>query len=275
MRAIPVVLFVVLTACTGAVGPNVQGDDDDDPPAESAKELYVNNVHPTMARCNGPGCHAVDATASAAIGKFYIADANTGYTNIKGAGSIVGDFSSIAPILTKIDAGHQNIVYSGTERGDILDWLAAELTAQQMDPTQPPPVDPAELLRNFSACMTQANFDTAQMAQLMGNASASNGQACKNCHPDGAFGFVTNPDSLQYFNTLSTSLSQLVKYFGVTAGAVTVSPGAMNNAGTAIVGHPPFVTENLSGYTAITQFYDLTKAAVTAGNCGPPKAVNP
>lgn len=277
LRAIPLVFFVVLTACMGAVGPSPNpGDDDDDPlPTESARELYINNVHPVMARCNGPACHAVDATASGAIGKYYTADPAAGYTAIKMATTIVGDYSSIAPILTKIDAGHQAITYSTTERNDILDWLAAELTEAQQDPTQPPPVDPAELLRTWSACMTQDNFDAANMPNLMGNAAAANGQACKNCHTGGAFGFVTDPNALQYFTALSSSMSQLVKYFGVQNGQITIATGAMNNAGSAIAQHPPFVAEDLPGYAAITQFYDLTKAAMTAGNCGPPKAVNP
>lgn len=274
MRAIPVLFFLVLTACIGATGPTPGPGDDDDQPTESARELYISNVHPIMARCNGNGCHATDATASAAISKFYTADPAAGYTGIKGAVSIVGDFSAISPILTKIDSGHQAISYSATDRDHILDWLAAELSEQQDNPNQPPPVDPAEMLRQFSACMTQANFETAQMPELMGNAQA-NGQACKNCHGAGAFGFVASPDSLQYFTTLSTSLSQMVKYFGVTNGQVVISPGAMNNAGSPLVGHPPFTAESLPGYAAITQFYDLTKAAVTAGNCGPPKAVNP
>ncbi len=276
MRAIPVLFFMVLTACIGATGPNPgPGDDDDDQPTESARELYVTNVHPIMARCNGPSCHAVDAPASAAIGKYYTVDAGATYTNIRASGSIVGDFSAVAPIITKIDAGHQAVAYSQADRDHILDWLAAEVSEQQDNPNQPPPVDPAELLRNFSACMTQENFDLAQMPDLMGNASAANGQACKNCHTGGAFGFVTDPNSLLYFTTLSTSLSQMVKYFGVTNGEVVVAPGAMNNAGTAILNHPPFTTEQLAGYNAITEFYNLTKTAVAAGNCGPPKAINP
>lgn len=275
MRAIPLVFFMLLTACMGAVGPNPgPSDDDDDQPTESARELYISGVHPIMARCGGNGCHEIGATASGALGKFYTADAAAGYTAIRGSSPTVGDFSAIAPIITKIDAGHL-ATYTSADRNHILDWLAAEVSEQQDNPNLPPPVDSAALLRDFSACMTQANFDLAEMPLKMGNANASNGQACKNCHPDGAFGFVTNPDSLQYFTTLSTSMSQLVKYFGVTNGAVSVSTGALNNAGTAIIGHPPFTTEQLAGYAAITQFYDLTKTAVTAGNCGPPKAVNP
>jgi len=274
MRALPVLFFLVLSACTGAVGPNT-GDDDDDEPDATGRELYIANVHPIMARCTGSGCHASDATASAALGKYYVPDAAATYTLIKNSPSIVGDYSGVAPILTKINAGHQAVSYTNVDRDHILDWLAVELTDQQNNPNPPPPVDPVALLGTWSACMSLANFETAQMPELMGNASALNGQACKNCHPDGAFGFVTNPDALQYFTVLSTSMSQLVKYFGVTNGEIVVSPGAMNNAGTAIIGHPPFTAETLTGYTALTQFYDLTKAAVLAGNCGPPKAVNP
>jgi hypothetical protein len=281
MRAIPLVLFMLLTACMGAVGPSpTPGGDDDDPIDASARELYVSNVHSIMARCGGNSCHAIDATATAAISKYYTTDAGTTYTAIR-TPPMVGDFSSIAPILTKIDSGHQAIAYSATERSRILDWLAAELQEQRDNPNLPPPVDPAELLRTFSGCMTQDNFVAAQMPQLFGNASAANGQACKNCHLGGAFGFVTDPNANLYFSTLSSSLSQLVKYFGVTNGQVTINPGAMNNAGSGIPAHPPFITEQLgpngsgTGYAALQQFYDLTMQAQLAGNCGPPKAINP
>jgi hypothetical protein len=273
MRFIPVVVMVLATGCMGQIGGTTPPGDDTGPDI-TAREAF-DKVHPILARCTGNACHATDAMATSAIGKFQSANIDTEYTAINNASSIVATYSEVAPILTKIDSGHQGISYNAADRDAILDWLAAELAEATSDPTQPPPVDPAELLRNWSGCMTQANFDLAQMPQLFG-AAQGGGQACRNCHGAGAFGFAVDTESLIYFQTITTSMSQLVKYFKVDAGAVVINLGAMDNAGSgSIAQHPLFTTENLSGMPALTQFYDLTKTALMAGGCLPPTAVNP
>jgi hypothetical protein len=262
------------TGCMGQIGSTTPGDDEPGPDA-SAREAYE-AVHPIMARCGGASCHAIDATATSALSKYQSADINAEYTAIKASPAVVGAYSEVSPILTKIDSGHQAITYSNADRTAILNWLSAELAEQQDDPTQPPPVDPAELLRNWSGCMTQANFDLAQVAELFGGGAQGNGQACRNCHQAGAFGFAIDTESLLYFNAISTSIAQLTKYFGVQNGEVVLSYGAMNNAGSgSIPQHPTYVTENLAGITALQEFYDLTKQAQTAGGCAPPTAINP
>jgi hypothetical protein len=269
---------VLATACVGQLG-NTPGDDDDDPtpPAGAAREIYVEDVHPIMARCSGIACHSTDATATAAIGKFYAADPGGGYTAITQSISIVGQYNEIAPILTKIDAGHQGITYSGADRDAILGWLAAE-AEERADSGQPPPVDPVALLNSFSSCMTIENFNLAQMAQVWGGLGASNGQACVNCHQAGAFGFTVSLDPDLFFGIISTSLSQNLKYFSVANNKVVVNMGALTNAGTAIPDHPPFDPVNNLGVPALQEFYTLTDAATIAAGaagCGAPKLIDP
>jgi hypothetical protein len=278
MRSILLAVFVLATGCVGTLNQNPPGDDDDDPgPTEEARTLYIENVHPIMARCSGGTCHSTDATASAAIGKFYTADASAGYTGITSAISIVGTYTEIAPVLTKIDAGHQGIVYSGAERTAILDWLAAEFE-ERKDDTGPPPVDPVALLKTFSSCMTIENFNQAQMAQLFGGMAALNGQACTNCHQSGGFGFTVSNQADIYFQLISTSMSQHLKYFSVLNGKVVLNGGALANAGTVIPDHPPFDPVNNQGQPALEEFYMLTDAATLAAGaagCGPAKIVDP
>ena len=119
------------------------------------------------------------------------------------------------------------------------------------------------------------SFDTAQMPQKFG-ASQGGGQACRNCHGGGAFGFAVDTNSLLYFTTISTSLSQLLKYFAVDAGAVTINMTALTNAGSgSITTHPLFDPMLLVGMPALQEFYNLTKTAQAAGPCAAPTAVNP
>jgi hypothetical protein len=278
MRPILFAVCVLASACVGQLGNTTPDDDDDGPgPAGAAREIYINDVHPVMARCTGIACHATDATASAAIGKFYTADPGAGYTAITAAISIVGQYNEIAPILTKIDAGHQGITYSGGERSSILAWLAAE-AEERADSGQPPPVDPVALLNTFSSCMTIEQFDLAGMAEAWGGLGASNGQACVNCHQAGAFGFTVSLDSQLFFGIISSSLSQNLKYFSVANGKVVINMGALTNAGTAIPDHPPFDPVNNAGMPALQAFYNAVDAAtIQAGpaGCGAPKIVGP
>jgi len=274
MRVIPL-LFLVITGCMGQIGSNPPpgGDDDQPPPDATAREIFDAEVHPILARCGGGACHSTDATASTAMVHFYSTDASTSYTTITNARQTVGEFNSIAPILTKIDAGHQNVSYTTAERSAILDWLTAE--ADERSGGQPPAADPTTVLEAWSGCMTQDNFDQALMAQKLGNSNASNGQACKNCHGNSAFGFTASPDSTQYFTAISTSMSQLLKYFSVSQGQVVINMEALNNAGLSIADHPRFDPVTLPGIDALQAFYTLTQQAQTQGLCGPSKLVNP
>jgi hypothetical protein len=269
MRAVLLVVLAV-TGCMGQIGSPTPGGDDDNSD-KTAKQIFTSEVYQVVAKCQGGACHATTATSSA-MGHWYAGDANSTYTAITAATVTVGNFNAIAPIITKIDAGHQGISYTASERSSIVDWLSAEETERAG--SGPPPVDPVALINTWSGCMTQENFDSAQMATLFGNSVAGNGQACKNCHTYGAEGFTVSPDSPQYLMTISTSQSQLLKYFSVRGNQVVLNMAAMTNAGTAIQGHPPFDASGLSGLPALQQFYDLTKTAQMAG-CGPTKITMP
>ena len=115
-----------------------------------------------MARCAGPACHDITAVA-ASLSHFYDADAKKSYDQTVKSTTLVGQFTSISPILTKVQAGHQNVSYTPDEVTTITNWLAAESEARK-DVTPPPSVDPKQLLREWSGCMSIANFQTAKMA---------------------------------------------------------------------------------------------------------------
>jgi hypothetical protein len=279
MRSILLVPSLLVMGCVGQIDGTDPLDPDPDPdPGVAARTQYTQNVHPIMARCQGTACHSLDAPASSAIGKYYVPDAAQTYIEITNAPSIVGGYESIAPIITKIDAGHQGVSYSGADRTAITAWLAAETRERADDPTQPPPVDPLKLLQEWSACMTLENFTAAQMPQRFGGLISTDQRACRNCHNDGAFGFTTSLSAQLYFNLVATSKSQNLKYFSVANGKVVINMGALTNAGTVLANHPPFDPVNNLGMPALQQFYDLTETArLEAGDlgCGEPKLINP
>jgi hypothetical protein len=272
-------VFFLAAGCVGQIDGNPNpGDDDDQPPQVAAKEQFVQNVSPIVARCGGTACHDA-ATTGGPLGHFVMTDANGEYDAITAAPSIVGTFESIAPIITKVDAGHNGIVYSNADRTAIQNWLAAETAERANNPNQPPPPpDPVELLKAFSACMTLDNFTAANMPTLFGGMAASNGQACRNCHGDGGFGFTDNDQEQPYFDIISTSMSQHLKYFSVSQGKVIINNGSFANAATNVPMHPPFDAMNMSGMPALLDFYTRTNDAATlagTAGCGPAKLVNP
>src|SRR5688572_22501643 len=111
-----VVLGTVLAAgCMGSVGEESTNPGPDSGTTTGNKQgptIYARDVHPAMNKCSGGACHNADAV-SGALGKFYSADAAATYTKLEGAPSIIGAgaqaFSSIAPLLKHIEAGHKGI----------------------------------------------------------------------------------------------------------------------------------------------------------------------
>lgn len=274
---------VLVTGCMGAVGsedntptPDSGGTTTD--PSKEGPKIYARDVHPSMAKCSGAGCHDASAV-SGALGKFYSMDADATYKKLEAAPSIIGGgaqaFSSIAPILKHIEAGHKGITYTPDEVSKITNWLAKEVEERKKTggPMQPPPVDPKEVLKTFSGCMTLADFNTAQMAQKWSALAADNAQKCLNCHQGGVAGFIVSTNADLFFKTISESSAYMLKYFtvdtNVTPAKVVINTGSMTSAGVTLAGHPRFNPTVNAGMTALKQFYDLAMAKQAAGTCGP------
>ncbi|HWO18372.1 MAG TPA: hypothetical protein VNO30_06335 [Kofleriaceae bacterium] len=280
MRHLTTFFFLAAAAagCVGNIGdqtPGGGGDDDTtDPPVTDprpAKDIFKADVHPALGKCSGSGCHGLNAT-SAAVGKFYTMDAEASYNAIVMARSITSDFSALAPVLTFVQAGHKGLSYSADEATKITNWLAKE-TIERRDtggPVPVPAVDPKKLLGEWSGCMTQENFNAANMTQAWSTLAADNLQKCINCHGGGIAGFLVSTNATQYFTLMTQTTSFLLKYFTVdtVAGKVVVNTGAMKSAN-MLSGHPPFNPTTNAGMTALGKLYDSTLAKKTAGTCDP------
>jgi hypothetical protein len=260
----------------GQEGTNPGPDSGSNPSGKMGQTVYTRDVHPAMNKCSGGACHNADAV-SAALGKYYLPDAAQAYTKITMAPTIIGSgaqaFSSIAPILTKIAAGHQGVTYSPDEISKITNWLSVETNERKDDMPSMPTVDPKMVLATFSGCLTLADFNTAQMAQRWSALAASNNQKCLNCHQGGLEGFMVSANAQIFFDTITQQSAYMLKYFAVdtnsTPAKVIINTGSMTNAGVTLVAHPRFNPTDNIGMTALRQFYDLAVAKQTAGTCGP------
>jgi hypothetical protein len=285
MRLLTTILFLAAAGCVGDIGDedpgngSGSGSGSGSGDTRAAKEIFKADVHVAVNRCAGPACHNVDATATAAKSKFYSPDAEASYQATVKAPNLIGspEFSSIAPILTYVQAGHQGLSYTPDQTAQITAWLAAE--TKERTPTgggsnQPPPFDVKAALKEWSGCMSLENFQASNMTQAWSTLAADNLQKCLNCHNGGVAGFLISANAQQFFTGLSTQAAYLIKYFSVDVAArkVVVGTGAFDSAN-KIVGHPTFPIEN-AGMVALKKFYDLTVARKEANQCDPPRLVD-
>lgn len=302
MRTLLTLAAVIgLVGCVGGIDAPPVGDDGSgsgsNPPGGGSgtvegKKLFDQDVYPIIARADMClTCHKNGATAGGAPASsgFVGVDATTAYTTILGYPNIHGNFAVNAKILTYVTvSGHQGKQYTPDERTKIEAWLSKELSERGAGGGGGTDTGPGavteKLLQQFSGCMSQTNFDTANMANACGNMRTNNNSACETCHSIGGNGFAASRDTIQMFGRISTNRAWLQKYFMVS-GAETPATAKMD------LNLPEFMSV-LSGTGAFFQhervnnptnnqctqamgvFYKSTMAAMAAapaGNCGPSK----
>jgi hypothetical protein len=314
MRSSFLAAFAAATLAAGCVGnleptPPGGGSNNDNPGSpdagtgtgtSNAKPLFDSDVYPVLeAKCKS--CHLDSAPVGNVTG-FVAGTAANGYSTITGFTALVGNFTSdSAGILGKIAAGHNGIVYTADEQAKIAGWLnkEAELrngigpgtgsgsgtgTGSGSNPgNETPSQATTRLLKQWSGCMSQTNFDTANMPNAWGNLTATNNQECENCHVNGAEGFMASRQSTPFFNTISTNKYYMLQYFTVdltqgTAAAKiiinTVSFDGVSKGQDPHREHPRFNSTDNNGMKALKTFYDTTMARLTAGQCDPPRLLN-
>lgn len=273
MRVLTTILFLA-AGCVGSIGDENPGDGSDDdvlPDGKMGRAVFKRDVHPALLKCSGAGCHETTAV-SAALSKFYTADGDASYDATVASPRLVDTYSSIAPIITHVQAGHQNVTYTPDEQSKIVNWLSIEADERKGTDPGPPPVDPVALLREWSGCLSLENFNAANMTQAWNGLAADNLQACKNCHNGGVAGFLIMTDAQQYFAALSSTAAYMLKYFSVnTVEKKVVINTASFESANKIAGHPTFPAATNAGMTALQALYDSTMLRLTAAQCDQPR----
>lgn len=256
--------------------------------AAEARTLFETNVYPVIAtKCIG--CHS----SAGAVGNItgFVAPAKAdAYVTAVGYAAVMGDRTPTgAPVLSKITAGHQGQTYSQTEKDAITAWLSKELEARAgggggsgSAGGESPAEITVRLTKEWSGCMTLANFNTANM-KAFGNMQANN-SACKTCHVNGEYGEIASDVPGPFFNLISTNKYYMAMYFSVDLPnkKMIINTRSFTGVGSALaphIEHPRFTFAGSAGETALKKFYDLTMAAKalpagTAGACGPSTLTN-
>jgi hypothetical protein len=252
-------------------------------PNSMAKKMFEQNVYPIVhnpgssATSDCSGCHMAGGAAPTAFVATDLADA---YATATSFGSVVGNFTpTTAGILVKIDGGHNGRSYSTDERQAIVDWLAQEVVERATGTGGPPPTETpgaatARLLNQWSACMTDANFKQANMAQQWGQMETNNGSRCESCHATGGNGnFIASEVDTTFFGVVSTNRIYLSQYFtvdltqGVSNAKVMVNDlvfQGVSKAQPPHVEHPTFNWNNSGAYNATHSFYTITATGLGA-----------
>ena len=286
MRLLISILFLAAaaTAGPGCVG-NVGDENTDDggdatdgdplPTGKQGRAIFKRDVFPAVLKCSGGACHDTTGT-SGAISKFYNADADISYDASIAAVSLVGNpISTIAPLLTHIAASHKGMVYSDDEKSKITNWLSVEVDERKNDTPTMPPFDPKVVLREWSGCLSLANFTTANMTQAWSTLASSDRKSCLTCHNGGIDGFYISNNAQNFFTAISTQSAYMLKYFGVNSAErkIVVNRGSFESAN-LIPNHPLFPIDN-AGMVALVKLYDLTMARKAANQCDPSRLIEP
>ena len=279
MRLLTTTVLFFAVGCVGTIGDGQNPGDDDgsgsNPAPTAGRTAFKSDVHPVLGKCSGGGCHDTNGV-SGTLSRFYNTDADVSYDAIVQSPLVVGQFASIAPILSHIAAGHKAVTYSAEEQVKITNWLSVESTerAGGGGSNTPPPPDPKILLREWSGCMSIENFTTAKMPTAWGTLAAATGQKCVNCHQNG-LGILISADPTLFFNSMSQQSFFMLKFFTVDtqANKVIVNTGSFTSA-SKLAGHPYFNPTVNAGMTALQSFYDLTAARKTAGTCDPARLMD-
>ena len=264
----------------------------DEDAAVQAKKLFESNVHPIAARMCA-GCHNSAGPVGNVTG-FVSSDLSNAYVTAVGYQAVVGSWTPDgAPILTKITAAtktpsHQPLAYLNDDINKITEWLNKETEARGANtgPAGPESAGQAttRLLQEWSGCMTQANFEAADMRDW-GNVGTNEGQ-CKTCHNGAEYGFIASNTSANFFPTITEDKYYMLQYFavdlsaGVAAAKIIINERSFEGVGNNLAPHqqhPNFDPQNNNGYAALQVFYSSTMAAKTAapgGVCGPSKLTN-
>ncbi|MEZ4368488.1 MAG: hypothetical protein R2939_19745 [Kofleriaceae bacterium] len=245
-----------------------------------ARAAFDDDVYPILsAKC--ASCHGTTSPVST---PFVSSDPSNAYEYVVGSNAVGSFTTSGAPLYYKVVPGpHQGTSYTPAEQGAIQAWFDAELAGGGGGGGGGGGLTPAQVTANlvseWSGCLTQTDFVEVGFGQAWGDKAAGGG-TCSLCHSAGAFGFLASLDDAQMYETISTNKYYLGSYFAADIADLNNARMVPNFAKFDRVGtgqvpyedHPSFGTSPTDpAYLVLQELYDLTMARKAAGTCGPPR----
>jgi mono/diheme cytochrome c family protein len=231
-------------------------------------------------------CHvgAIDAVGDTSLNYMGNEGPEGYYAAITAEPSVTGGFNpDIANLILKGEHDNGNArAWTQAEMDTIAEWLITEADDRGIPlddgggPTgNPTPTTSREALAQWSACMSIDDWNTSLVFQWADKGS-ERGQ-CMSCHNQGAGGFFANDDSDLMFEMNKYEI-YITTFF--TAAPVNVADPSQGyqvlvneqklRAKANATGHPGYNPDGGNQMQYLRNFYDLTKARVTAGTCPPP-----
>jgi len=199
--ALVLALGLAGAGCVGDLDPVTPGDDDPET-APTARELFDREVD-TIVQGACSSCHANPGRADATPKFMGAAVTTDNYTSIEAEGVMHGAWNpSNARLLTKgLHAEGGGRAFTAAENGKISAWLLAEAAERPVGPIDPnAATTPTMALAKFAACMTESDFNTANVG-AWGNKITNSG-SCASCHSLGAQWVFASSTSSDMFSVL-------------------------------------------------------------------------
>ena len=143
------------------------------------------------------------------------------------------------------------------------------------DPDPTPAVEPAELLRAFSGCVTTPDLASADFARKWSGLSSSTG-TCQVCHTTADAGGYEPiaPDDAAATDQMTSSLIRIEVFFAADGTDVIVHEDHFIATSTNVAPHeehPGYDLDSQGTLEALQQVYAEAHARFTAGACDEPR----
>jgi hypothetical protein len=265
----------------GGAGAGGGGGFGGEPQVETAHDVYVNEVHPSLIQTCG-GCHNPDGQVGAPA--FLDYDAELSYPLSKAyPGILTQPASSI--LITK--EPHDGPALSDTQQAIVGNWLSMELSGSGGGSTSSSsstgsgtgsmgPATLEDMLGEFASCMdydiwTSSGMDEFPLQQTTGDGP------CMSCHATGAGAVWLSGDSLETFdkNKMFPYVMRLVTpiYDGADPVDLALSTRLINK-GKELCQNPPICHPKFeltpANKAALENFVGTTLAKMDAGACPKP-----
>ena len=280
-KLLSVTIAMGLAACVGGISDmSVPGENDPvEPPPGSgtgtgtgsgggsatARDYYNANVYPAVHNmCGGTTCHSQSAPGVNAPPFSSdvppTTDDTAAWTLITGMSNIVGSYTATAPLLSIPQTTAHFAKFTNTQVTAITSWLSLETTWRNQGGGGTTVVD---YLAQFTGCMRQADFDTANVAKAYAEQVNTSEGTCKQCHVNGQAQsyFIATPSSTNMYTAISSYREYLSTFFTVDNKAVVLNmvPFTVAADGGPNGQHPKnWDATNNKGMQAMKKFYDLT-----------------